>query len=105
MAAIQEAVRSAQQHEDNVCLAYALLWIYHTQASAGTDAWGNPFANANEPSGGGAPGGAAGGPLSLAVGSQRQQALLQRCLSRAHELQLPELAALASQACAPHRAP
>ena len=32
--AIQEAVRSAQQQEDNVCLAYALLWIYHTQVAS-----------------------------------------------------------------------
>ena len=36
LAAIQEAVRSAQQHEDNVCLAYALLWMYEAHASPGT---------------------------------------------------------------------
>ena len=35
LAAIQEAVRSAQQHEDNVCLAYALLWMYEAHASPG----------------------------------------------------------------------
>ena len=34
------------------------------------------------------------------MSAQRQQALLQRCLARAHELGLPELAALASEALA-----
>ena len=43
VAAVQEAVRSAQQQEDNVCLAYALLWMAHTQAGAvGGPAQGSP---------------------------------------------------------------
>jgi hypothetical protein len=95
VAAIQEAVRSAQQQEDNVCLAYALLWMYHTQSGAGADAWGGPIGESND-----AADGAAGLPASAVARKQKQQALLQRCLSRAHELGLPELAALASQALA-----
>ena len=48
VAAIQEAVRSAQQQEDNVCLAHALLWMYHAQAGAGADAWGNLLVEADD---------------------------------------------------------
>ena len=137
VAAIQEAVRSAQQHEDNVCLAYrcvlsshdlprshlptsppsshlamsspfhdllnpcheghvgtwcclhSLLWIYHMQSGSGADAWGCPMPELAGDEYGGAPagaGGGGGGALSAAAGAQRQQALLQRCLSRAHEV-------------------
>jgi hypothetical protein len=93
VAAIQEAVRSAQQQEDNICLAYALLWIYQTQAGSGADAWGGPPPEPNDGSGGDE-------PAPAAVGMQRQHALVQRCLSRAHELGLQELASLASQALA-----
>ena len=94
LAAIQEAVRSAQQEEDNVCLAYALLWMYHAQAGAGADAWGSPLIDGDDAAY------VTSGPLSAAASAQRQQALLQRCLARAHELGLSELAALASEALA-----
>ena len=122
LAAIQEAVRSAQQHEDNVCLAYALLWMFEAQAGAGAGALGSlldDLAEGDQAAGKATekpseqhpnlappPPGAAGmpqqpwpaaPPLSSAASAQKQQALLQRCLARAHELGLPELAALASQ--------
>ena len=43
-------------------------------------------------------GATATGGESGAASVQRQQAVLRRCLARAHELRLPELAALASLA-------
>ena len=43
-------------------------------------------------------GATAAGGESGAASVQQQQAVLRRCLARAHELRLPELAALASQA-------
>lgn len=97
LAAIQEAVRSAQQHEDNVCLAYALLWMYRAQAESGGGAsHGGAVGSLLDDD----DGSAAEPPPMVAASAQKQQALLQRCLARAHELGLPELAALASQSLA-----
>ena len=81
--AIYEAMRSAQQNEDNVCLAHALLWLAHVHDGACAE---DAFDEATD--------------STLAQGSAPAKSLLQRCLARAHELQLPELAALASEALA-----
>ena len=37
--ALQEAMRSAQQQEDNACLAYALLLLGQAHEGAGADTW------------------------------------------------------------------
>ncbi|KAL1515420.1 hypothetical protein AB1Y20_002046 [Prymnesium parvum] len=86
--ALQEAMRSAQQHEDNACLAYALLLLAQAYEGSGADAWGELIPPGEE------------GASTEANGAQRQQSLLRRCLARAHELHLPELASLASEALA-----
>ena len=86
--ALQEAMRSAQQHDDNNCLAYALLLLGQAHEGAGADGWGDIVDESED------------GTLTAAAGAERQKGLLQRCLARAHELQLPELAALASEALA-----
>ena len=86
---IKEAVRSAQQHSDDECLAYSLLWLSHAHDGYGADAWGRP-----------PPDGAPEAPETAAAAQADPTALLHRCLARAHELDLRELAALAAQALA-----
>ena len=98
--AIQESITAAQQVEDHVCLAYAMLWMYHAQAGAprprdpAADVCGDDPLPPPPPSDETAP------PELGSTDPKRQQALLQRCLARAHELKLPELVTLASEALA-----
>ena len=97
--ALHEALRCAHQQSDDPCLAYTLLWLAqarnHTPTNAPPAAHdGSLCTRVAQAYDGAAATAGEGGAASV----QQQQAVLRRCLARAHELRLPELAALASLA-------
>jgi len=85
LAALHEAVRLAQQNDDHACLAHALLWLAHAHDGIGANVWGQVSLRQ---------------PRDTLRRESTQASLLERCLARAHELRLPELAALASESLA-----
>eukprot|EP00967_Tisochrysis_lutea_P128445 scaffold219717_cov31-Tisochrysis_lutea.AAC.3 len=110
LTALHEAVKLAQQVEDNVCFAHTMLWLAHAHDGMGERSspptLGAPpsFLPLPHPS---PPGANVWGQLTTPQKrSLRHEAtrssLLQKCLARSHELKLPEVAALASAALALH---